>query len=551
MNGHIRWVFFLAVGLFAASQVTSQSSEHTLKNLVPEPRLSGTVITWPADGARQLVVVESPNGDQLRGWFEPWEPPSLDLSDLLVLVDGSYQYSHRLLPADEGERPILRGGSFRVLGGRLQTVEPELAKHPSGFHRESQPLTESSSDPFLWLNDTSPNGSGTDDDWFIWVDGSGTEEFSIYGREDQGPLPTLTRTFRIERNVDDYALYVDASANGFAEIGVNTNTPDATVHALAFRPNVKLEPHSAFEAWELSNDNQGVFCLAEGFDEQLRIQPGAPNSSIRVDSSGNVGLGTSLPKGNLHISGQHDHDVFSGIGPDLQQGPAFNFGYSGSSYGVGSGFFNARPAAGAVAPNPALYFMTDNVDRMMIDRDGDMAVDMDGTFGNSFDPQHPIHAQQSGAYLSASGVWRDASSRALKDHVAPLALEAALATLQALEPVTYVYEAEPEDEVVGFIAEDVPELVATPDRKTLAPTEIVGVLTLVVQEQQRELEEQQVALLEQRQALQEQKRFQWEHEELVLAHRQVVAERWRDLEEHRREVRALRSEVADLRTQND
>ena len=36
---------------------------------------------------------------------------------------------------------------------------------------------------------------------------------------------------------------------------------------------------------------------------------------------------------------------------------------------------------------------------------------------------------------------------------------------------------------VGFIAEDVPELVATKDRKGLSPMDIVAVLTKVVQEQ--------------------------------------------------------------------
>ncbi len=42
---------------------------------------------------------------------------------------------------------------------------------------------------------------------------------------------------------------------------------------------------------------------------------------------------------------------------------------------------------------------------------------------------------------------------------------------------------------MGFIAEDVPELVATKDRKGLSPMDIVAVLTKVVQRQQKEIEE--------------------------------------------------------------
>ena len=38
---------------------------------------------------------------------------------------------------------------------------------------------------------------------------------------------------------------------------------------------------------------------------------------------------------------------------------------------------------------------------------------------------------------------------------------------------------------VGFIAEDVPELVATADRKGMSPMDVVAVLTKVVQEQHK------------------------------------------------------------------
>jgi hypothetical protein len=51
---------------------------------------------------------------------------------------------------------------------------------------------------------------------------------------------------------------------------------------------------------------------------------------------------------------------------------------------------------------------------------------------------------------------------------------------------------------VGFIAEDVPELVATKDRKGLSPMDIVAVLTKVVQDlkARNEVLEQRVLALE-------------------------------------------------------
>ncbi|MBC8391607.1 MAG: hypothetical protein H8E17_03440, partial [Deltaproteobacteria bacterium] len=41
----------------------------------------------------------------------------------------------------------------------------------------------------------------------------------------------------------------------------------------------------------------------------------------------------------------------------------------------------------------------------------------------------------------------------------------------------------------GFIAEDVPELVATKDRKGMSSMDVVAVLTRVVQEQQKTIAE--------------------------------------------------------------
>lgn len=201
-----------------------------------------------------------------------------------------------------------------------------------------------------------------------------------------------------------------------------------------------------------------------------------------------VGIGTESPGSQFHIFGAANQDVFSAMGPNPSTN-ALNFGYSGASFGQASGFFNVRPGPGASAPNPALYFMTGNVDRMIIDNEGFLGVHLDNSFGPGFNPTHPIHAKTSGAFLSAAGVWTNASSRDLKENIRPLDLEAALAALEALEPIEFNYKIQRGDPQVGFIAEDVPQLVATPDRKTLAPGEIVGVLTRVVQEQQRMLEE--------------------------------------------------------------
>jgi hypothetical protein len=57
--------------------------------------------------------------------------------------------------------------------------------------------------------------------------------------------------------------------------------------------------------------------------------------------------------------------------------------------------------------------------------------------------------------------------------------------------VKYNYKESKDETYLGFIAEDVPELVATNDRKGLSPMDMVAMLTKVVQEQQKFIQQQQ------------------------------------------------------------
>jgi endosialidase-like protein len=103
-------------------------------------------------------------------------------------------------------------------------------------------------------------------------------------------------------------------------------------------------------------------------------------------------------------------------------------------------------------------------------------------------PSYPIETG-AGAYVTAGGVWTNASSREFKKDIQPLSTDQAMETLTGLDPVTFKYKIDDEAHV-GFIAEDVPGLVATGDRKGLSAMDIVAVLTKVVQQQQKELSSQ-------------------------------------------------------------
>jgi len=100
------------------------------------------------------------------------------------------------------------------------------------------------------------------------------------------------------------------------------------------------------------------------------------------------------------------------------------------------------------------------------------------------DPEYPLE-MASGAYVTTGGVWTNASSREYKDNIETLATEEALDALKELNPVKFGYKKDVTEKHVGFIAEEVPDLIATKDRKGLSPMDIVAVLTKVVQEQQK------------------------------------------------------------------
>ncbi len=121
-----------------------------------------------------------------------------------------------------------------------------------------------------------------------------------------------------------------------------------------------------------------------------------------------------------------------------------------------------------------------------------VVVSTNGNMGIGF--TNPVQIPQyvleigNGAYVTPGGVWHDASSRDYKENIQSLSTEKALEALKDLTPVTYNYKVDSAERHVGFIAEDVPELIASKDRKALSPMDIVAVLTKVVQEQSKTIE---------------------------------------------------------------
>lgn len=187
------------------------------------------------------------------------------------------------------------------------------------------------------------------------------------------------------------------------------------------------------------------------------------NSQV-FDDGRNVGIGTTEPKQRLEVNGNIQiHERNSNV--------------------AGLMLTQSSGETGYIMHNRAntLTLGAGSVDRLTIDGDGNVGIGMAR-------PSHPIE-MASGAYVSAGGVWTNSSSREKKENIVTLTPEEALAALADLEPVRFNYKQDESEEYVGFIAEDVPGLVASTDRSSLSTMDIVAVLTRVVQEQQQKIAE--------------------------------------------------------------
>ena len=198
-------------------------------------------------------------------------------------------------------------------------------------------------------------------------------------------------------------------------------------------------------------------------------EPTSGTSSQIFDNGNQIGIGTTEPKQRLEVNGNIQiHDQNSSVAGLMITQSSGETGYimhnRASTLTIGAG----------------------SVDRLTIDRHGNVGIGVSR-------PAHPLE-MANGAHVSTGGVWTNSSSRDRKENIEAITVEEALAVLAGLEPVHYNYKNDSQESYVGFIAEDVPGLVATSDRKGLSAMDIVAVLTKVMQAQQQQIKELEAQL---------------------------------------------------------
>lgn len=364
--------------------------------------------------------------------------------------------------------------------GRILFVDPCFAV---------ESLTLEGSDPVLNFIDTD-----TSQTWYV------------YGKSDRFAVLDVggVATFTIAPGSRGRSLFIKGN-----NVGFGTDDPLRELHVVGSdTPALRLEQNTlgGFQAktWGVEANDAAFSIHDVSLNRRpIRIESGAPNRTLHLTAAGNLGAGTDTPTSvasatNLpgRIFNLKTTDVgTAGLARLVAEGAAgAQLHLIHSAAPANQRVMRIQNVNGLTAFNSVKDDMVTNLVTGAI-----IIKNLNGNIGlRNTNPQHPLHLA-SGAHCTSGGVWTNASSRELKEKIEPITGEQAREAVLALRPVVYRYKAEEDERYVGFIAEDVPELVATKDRKSLSPMDITAVLTRVVQDQDRIVQQQAHQLAAERQ----------------------------------------------------
>ncbi len=259
------------------------------------------------------------------------------------------------------------------------------------------------------------------------------------------------------------AMFIDRSLGW---MGIGTNAPGAELQLNGTSPEIRLLDETDSQSFNLLYDaNQFVIENGTSGTNIVGIHEAAPANSLRILSSGNTGIGTGSPAYKLEVQTTGEDSAITAVRTD---GATVQIAAKGNKSQMGT------------VSNHRFNLVVANSPKMTLDTTGNVGIGVTT-------PTHLL--QLSGGAYSDGATWQDASSRQYKENIKDLTATEALETLKGLNPVRFNYKAKKGDEHVGFIAEDVPDLVASQDRKGMSSMDVVAVLAKVVKEQQKTIEQ--------------------------------------------------------------
>lgn len=153
----------------------------------------------------------------------------------------------------------------------------------------------------IGFDDTSVSASFPSNDWEITVNDSANGGNSFFAVTDStaGRVP-----FKLMAGAPANAMLLDSEG----DLGLGTSNPLMQLHvADGNTPTLRLEQNgsSGFSAqtWDIAGNETNFFVRDVTNSSKLpfRIEPGANDSSIYIDSTSNIGLGTNNPSAALEV----------------------------------------------------------------------------------------------------------------------------------------------------------------------------------------------------------------------------------------------------------
>src|ERR1700712_4204365 len=152
------------------------------------------------------------------------------------------------------------------------------------------------------FDDTSTGTGFPNNDWQLTANDSangGLNKFSI----ENTTLATVP--FTVVGSAPTNSIFVDSSGR----LGLRTATPGLPIHiSVSDTPAQRYEQTSAggftAQTWDIGANEANFFVrdVTGGSRLPFRIRPGAPTSSLDINASGNVGIGTASPGINSAVA---------------------------------------------------------------------------------------------------------------------------------------------------------------------------------------------------------------------------------------------------------
>ncbi len=309
-----------ASALMAQEEISSEAAEMTV--------LPGSVSFDAADfHAQLLLIVGGPDGVVSRQQAEVATSLSFGLDDEegALRPDGLYAYELWGTPAADSPSILLRTGFFSIAEGSF--VDPDL---PEGFTKDQViddnlvvdgglcvgvDCTDSESYLFttarlkennvrLEFVDTSlTTDEFPSNDWTLVINDSengGADKFSI---EDSSANRT---PFTLLAGAPNNAMFIDADG----DLGLGTSSPAVELHvADGDTPALRLDQDGSgsFDrhVWDIAGNETNFFVrdVTGGNLLPFKIEPGAANNTLVIDSAGEIGVGTRNPSAKLDVRG--------------------------------------------------------------------------------------------------------------------------------------------------------------------------------------------------------------------------------------------------------